>query len=101
MYCRNLSSDVLVKELHQLSTDRSIDELEVQEHGHISIDIHRSLQLPGWQFLIDETTYCAIGGIGIILSSRAVKALLFSFPSHPIEKIVQDVSDRCFNVLCV
>ena len=55
MNCRTLSNDVRVKELQQLASDMSIDVLAVQEHKRTSLDVHRSLLLPGWQFLLKET----------------------------------------------
>ena len=33
----------------------SIDVLAVQEHKRTSLDVHKSLLLPGWQFLLNET----------------------------------------------
>ena len=55
MNYRTLSSDVRVKELQQLASDMSIDVLAVQEHKRTSLDVHKSLLLPGWQFLLKET----------------------------------------------
>ena len=86
--CRTLISDVRVKEFQQLASDMSIELLAVQEHERTSLDVHRSLLLPGWQFLPMETPAPGVGGIGFLLSPRAVKTLLlFSFPSHHIEKL--------------
>ena len=99
---RTLSSDVRVKELQQLASDMSIDVLAVQEHKRTSLDVHKSLLLPGWQFLLYETPSPRVGGIGFLLSPRAVKTLLlFSFPSHRIGKIVLDVRDRRFHIFRV
>ena len=73
----------------------SIDLLADQEHKRTSLDVHKSLLLPGWQLLLKETPSPVVGGIGFLLSPRAVKTLmLFSFSSHRIGKIVQDVRDR-------
>ena len=101
MNCRTLSSDVRVKELKQLASDMSIDVLAVQEHKRTSLDAHKSLLLPGRQLMFMETPSPGVGGIGFLLSPRAVKTrLFFSFPSHRIGKIVLDDSDRCFHVFC-
>ena len=79
----------------------SIDVLEVQEHRFTSLDVHESLLLPGWQFLLNETHFPGVGGIGFLLSPRAVKTLLlFSFPSHRIEEIVLSVRDRRCHIFC-
>ena len=101
MNCRTLSSDVRVKELQQLASDMSIDVLAVQELKCTPLDVQKSLLLPGWQFLLKETPSPGVGGIGFLLSPRAVKTLLlFSFPSHRIGKIVVDVRDRRFHIFC-
>ena len=102
MNCRTLGSDVRVKELQQLASDMSIDILAVQEHKRTSLDVHKSLLLPGWQFLLRETPSPGEGGIGFLLSPHAVKTLLlFSFPIHRIGKIALDVRDRRFHIFCV
>ena len=102
MNCCTLSSDVRVKELQQLASDMSIDVLTVQEHKCTSLDVHKSLLFPGWQFLLKQTPSPGVGGIGFLPSSRAVKTLLlFSFSSHHIGKIVLDVRDRRFHIFCV
>ena len=80
----------------------SIDVLAVQEHKRTSLDVHTSLLLPGLQFFISETPSPRAGGIGFLLSPRAVKAmLLLSSPIQGIGKIALDVSDRRFHVFCV
>ena len=63
MNCRTLNSDVRVKELQQLASDRSIDVLAVQEHRRTSPDVNVSLLLPGWQFLLSETLSPGVGCI--------------------------------------
>ena len=91
MNCHILSSDVRVKELQQLASDRSINVLAVQEYSRTSREVHKSLLPTGWQFLLSETPSTGVGGIGFLLSPHAVKALpLFSFPSYHIRKIVLD-----------
>ena len=85
-----------------LASDMSIDVLAVQEHKRTSVDVHRSLLLPGWQFLLQETPSPGVCGIGFLPSPRAVKnLLLFSFPSHRILKIVLDVRVRRDHIFCV
>ena len=80
----------------------SIDVLAVQDYKRTSLDVHRSLMLPGWQFLLNETPSPGVGDFGFLLSPRAVKTrLLFSFPCHRIGKIVLDVRDRRFHIFCV
>ena len=80
----------------------SIDVLAVQEHKRTSLDEHKSLLLPGWQFMLSEIPSPGDGGIGFLLSPRAVKTLLlFSFPNHHIGKIVLDDRDRRFHIFCV
>ena len=67
-----------------------------------SIDMHKSLMLSRWQFLLNETPFHGVGGIRFLLPPHVVKALLFfSFPSHRIRRIVQDVSDWRFCVFCI
>ena len=52
-------------------------------------------------FFPSETPSFGDGGIGFLLSPPAMKALPFVFfPSHRIGKIVLDVSDRRFHVIC-
>ena len=52
--------------------------------------------------MLNEIPSPGVGGIGFLLSPRAMKTrLLFSFPSHRIGKIVLDVSDRHFHTFCV
>ena len=98
MNCRTLSSDVRVKELQQLASDV----LAAKEHKRTSLDVHKSILLPGWLFLLNEAPSPGVGGNGFLLSPRAVKTrLFFSFPSHSIEKIVLDVRDRRFHIFCV
>ena len=64
--------------------------------------MHKFLLLPGWQFLLNETPSPGVGGIGFLLSHRAVKTLLLlSFHSRRIGEIVLDVRDRRFHVFCV
>ena len=80
----------------------SIDVLSVQEHKRTSLDVRKSLLLPGWQFLLSETPSPGVGGIRFLLSPCSMKALLFfSFPSLHIGKIVLDIRDRRFHVFCV
>ena len=50
--------------------------LAVQEHKRTSFDVHESLLLPGWQLLLNESPSPGFGGIGFLLSPRAVKTLL-------------------------
>ena len=79
-----------------------MDVLAVQEHRRTSLDVHESLLLLGWPFLLKEIPSPGVGGIGFLLSPCVVKALLFfSFPSHRIGKTVLDVSDRRVHILCV
>ena len=102
MNCRTISSDVRVKEFQQLASDKSIDVLVGQEHRRTFRDVHKSLRLPGWPFLLSKTPSPGVGDIGFLLSPRAVKTLLFfSFPTHRIGKIVLDVGDRFFRLCCV
>ena len=84
MNCRNLGSDVLVNTLQQLVRDRSIDAPAVQEHRSTALDVHGSLLLYGWQFLLSETTSPGVGGIGFLLPLRAVKVL----PTSPSPVII-------------
>ena len=80
----------------------SIDALAVKEHKRTSLDVHKSFMFPVWQFLLNEAPSPGVGGIGFLLSPRAVKTrLLSSFSSHRIGKIVLDVSDRRFHIFCV
>ena len=80
----------------------SIDVLAVQDHKRTSLDVHESLLLPGWQFLLKETPSPGVCGIGCFPSPRAVKTrLLFSFPCHRIGKIVLDVRYRRYHLFCV
>ena len=52
--------------------------------------------------MLKETPSPGVGGIGFLLSPRAVKTLQsFCFPSHRIGKIVLEVRDRRFNIFCV
>ena len=69
MNCRTLISDVRVKELQQLASDMSIDVLAVQDHKRTSLDMHKSLLLPGWQFLLKETPSPGVVGIGFLVTS--------------------------------
>ena len=102
MNCHTLNSDVRVKELQHLASNRSIGILAVQEHRCISRDMHKSLLLPGWQFLQIKTPSTGVGRTGFLQSPCAKKALLFFFfPSHRIGKIALDVRDRRFHVFCV
>ena len=88
--------------MHQLASDMSFDVLSVHEHRSTSRDAHGSLLLPGWQFLPNETPSPGVGGIGFLLSPRAVKTLLlFSFPTHRIGKIVLEVIYHRFHVFCI
>ena len=102
MNCHTLSSDVRVKKLQLLLSDRSFDVHAVQEHRSTSLDVHKSLLFPRWQYLLIATPSPGVGYVGFLLSPRAVKALLFfSFLSHRIGKIVLDVCDRRFDAFCV
>ena len=99
MNCCTLSSDVQVKELQQLASDRSIDVQAFQKHRRTLQDEHKSLLFPGWQSMLNETPSPWVGGIGFLLSPYAVKALLFFFfPSHCIGKILLDVSESKVHV---
>ena len=101
-YCRTLSSDVRVKELQQQTSDMSIDVQAVQEHKRTSSDVHKSLQLPGWQLLLKETPSTRVCCFGFLPPPRSVKTLLlFSFHNHRIGKIVLDVMDRRIHIFCV
>ena len=49
-----------------------------------------------------RNSFPVFGGIGLLLTTRAEKTrLFFSIPFHRIGKIVLDVSDCRFHVLCV
>ena len=101
MNYRTLSSDVRVKELPQLASDMSIDVLAVQEHKRTSLDVHKSLLLTGWQFLLKETPSPGVWHRISSITSCVKTRLLFSFPCHRILKIVLDVRVRRDHIFCV